>query len=122
MRILVVDDTEDSREVISTMAQWLGHEVVQAKSGMEAIKVAFQKKPDLVLMDLMMPDIDGAQAAGALRQISSFVHVPIVMITAFPQKMTDKPEPVWDAFLKKPIRLEDLTEIINRFRNKPSFD
>lgn len=115
MRILVVDDTDDSREIISAMAEWLGHEVIQARSGMDALRIAIDKHPQLVLMDLMMPDVDGGQTAAALRKISSFVRLPIVMVTAYPEKTGSKPQMVWDAFLRKPVNLEDLTEIIDRF-------
>jgi CheY-like chemotaxis protein len=115
MRILVVDDTEDSRAVIAAMAKWLGHEVVEARSGMEAVRMAFEQHPELVLMDFRMPEIDGVQAAGALRKIASFTHLPIVMITAYPEKITDNSDRVWDAFLRKPITLEDVTAVIERF-------
>ena len=91
MRILVVDDTEDTREVIGAMARWLGHDVIEARSGMEAVKLAFEKRPELVLMDFLMPEIDGVRAAGALRQIASFTRLPIVIITAYPEKMVNNP-------------------------------
>lgn len=115
MRILIIDDTNDSRDTICAMAEWLGHEVILAKNGMEAVRIAIDKHPELVLMDLMMPDSDGEQAAAALRKISSFVRLPIVMVTAYPDKAGSKPQVVWDAFLRKPVNLEDLTEIIDRF-------
>lgn len=67
-------------------------------------------------MDLMMPDVDGAQAAAALRSISPTRHLPIVLITAFPAKLTDQiRERGWDGLLIKPFNLHDLERVIARF-------
>ena len=114
MRILVVDDTPDAREVISAMAEALGHEVIQAHNGMEAVKAAVANSPELVLMDLMMPEVDGAQASAALRNISTCVDLPIVLVTAFPQEV-DTGMHHWDAFLKKPFSVGDLERVIEQF-------
>ncbi len=85
MRVLFVEDTADSREVCRVMLETLGHEVIEATNGKEALRTAIKQSPDLVLMDLSMPEVDGFQAISALRSISSFNRIPIIAITAYPQ-------------------------------------
>ena len=69
MRILIVEDTVDSRVVFKTMLESLGHEVLEADGGKVAISIAANNKPDLVLMDLRMPGCDGLIGTGAMRTI-----------------------------------------------------
>ena len=116
MRILVVDDTQDVRQTIAEMAISLGHEVIEVDNAIAAVKLAATNPPDLALMDLMMPDVDGAQAAAALRSISPTRNLPIVLITAFPAKLTRQiRERPWDGLLIKPFSLNDLERVIARF-------
>lgn len=115
MRILIVDDTEASLEIISNMARSLGHEVIEARDGMEAVKSAVEKLPHLVLMDVRMPGVDGMQAAAAIRNISPLDSLPIVMMSALPQEASTEPQRHWDGFLKKPLDLDDLSDVIDRF-------
>src|SRR5688572_3006297 len=70
MRVLVVEDTDDVRELLKRMLETLGHEVSEAAGGRAALAVALKEQPDLILMDLSMPDVNGLQATGALRAIS----------------------------------------------------
>ena len=117
MRILLVEDTDDNREAYRLMLEMMGHEVVEATNGKEAIKVALKKIPDLVLMDLSMPEVDGFQATAALRAITPFTQVPIIAITAYPPNYwRNKAEDAGcDAYLQKPFSPEVLSATINSF-------
>ena len=117
MRILVVDDTDDTRELYRRMLQKLGHEVIEAANGKEALKVAIKQSPDLILMDLSMPEVDGVQATSALRSIPSFSKVPIIAITADPPShWREKAEDVGcDEYLQKPFGPDELSAILNGF-------
>jgi two-component system cell cycle response regulator DivK len=110
---------KDIRNVIRAMPEKLGHEVVEAAGGTEAIHLALGRGPDMILMDLRMPDVDGCLAAAALRTISSFVRVPFVATTAFPKSLSRAAARAagCDAYLEKPLSLADLTAVLEKFQD-----
>jgi two-component system, sensor histidine kinase and response regulator len=116
MRILLVEDNDDSREVYRKMLERFGHTVVEATNGKEAIKFAIKQNPDMIIMDLSMPEVDGFQAASALRSIKTFSRTPILAITAYPQShWRDKSEDVGcDGFLQKPFTHQDLSAALDK--------
>jgi two-component system alkaline phosphatase synthesis response regulator PhoP len=81
-RILVVDDETRVREMIEFRLRLFGYEVLQAADGREALAVASSEKPDLVLLDVMMPELDGFQVCSRLKQDEGTKHIPVVMLTA----------------------------------------
>jgi two-component system, cell cycle response regulator DivK len=80
-RILVVDDVEDNRELVALYLQE-DYEVVEAGDGREAIAIATEVLPDLILMDLSLPLLTGWEATGQLKQAEATKHIPIVALTA----------------------------------------
>jgi two-component system cell cycle response regulator DivK len=117
VRVLVVEDTEDTRELFRSMLKSLGHEVFEADNGKRGVEIALKEKPDLILMDLRMPAVDGLLGAGALRMIDGFQAVPIIAVTANYSKRTRD-----DAILAgcnecigKPLTRDDLEELIDRY-------
>lgn len=81
-KILIVEDHRDSREALSALFQAFGYEVVEATNGREAIWRAAESLPGLILMDIMMPELDGFDATRAIRAIPGLEHVPIIAVTA----------------------------------------
>jgi CheY-like chemotaxis protein len=81
-KILVVDDEARVREMIEFRLRLFGYEVVQAANGREALSVASSEKPDLVLLDVMMPELDGFQVCSRLKQDEATKAIPVVMLTA----------------------------------------
>lgn len=81
-RILVVDDEARVREMIEFRLRQFGYEVLQASNGRDALAVASREKPDLVLLDVMMPELDGFQVCGRLKQDEATRDIPVVMLTA----------------------------------------
>jgi len=81
-RILVVDDEPRVREMIEFRLRQYGFEVIQAANGREALAVASKEQPDLVLLDVMMPELDGFQVCSRLKQHEATQHIPVVMLTA----------------------------------------
>jgi two-component system cell cycle response regulator DivK len=100
------------------MLEKLGHQTVVALGGMEGIKAALAQDPDVILMDLSMPEIDGLVATAALRTISSFVKIPIVATTAFPERLsrTAALAAGCNVYLEKPLILEDLARVLKQFQ------
>jgi len=82
IRILVVDDDARVREMIEFRLRLFGYEVIQAADGTEALDVATREKPNLVLLDVMMPELDGFQVCTRLKQNDATKDIPVVMLTA----------------------------------------
>jgi two-component system cell cycle response regulator DivK len=82
MIILVAEDTDDIRMMIRVMLENKGHKVVEAANGLEAVELAVSKSPDIILMDLNMPVMDGIEATKHLREHSATSHMPIIAVTA----------------------------------------
>ena len=78
-RLLVVDDEADIRELVRELLERAGHEVVEAAEGAEALRVFYAERPDLVMLDVSMPVLDGWQTLERIRELS---EVPVVMLTA----------------------------------------
>ena len=81
-RILVVDDDRNLRKIIQTNLELAGYDVTTASNGSEAMRILDAMQPDLVLLDVMMPTIDGYEVARRIRRHPSNTHVPIIMLTA----------------------------------------
>ena len=81
--ILVVDDDEDLRALVEVMLRGRGYRVVGAASGAQAYALAVVEPPDLVLMDIGMPDVDGLSTIWRMREDSTLAEIPVVIITAY---------------------------------------
>nr|WP_265263708.1 response regulator [Spirulina subsalsa] len=82
-RILVIDDEDDIREVVQLSLEVSGGwEVFTAASGKEGIEIAKQQRPDVILLDVMMPDLDGMETLHRLRSQGETVEIPVILLTA----------------------------------------
>jgi CheY-like chemotaxis protein len=81
--ILIVDDYSDNRRLLSTWLRAQGYRVIEAENGNEALLQANRTSPDLILMDLTMPGLDGIEATRQIRQRRTFAHTPIFAISAY---------------------------------------
>jgi two-component system, cell cycle response regulator DivK len=82
MKVLIVDDYPDMRDLLGRVLEALGYAVVLASHGKEGLEKAIAEKPNLILMDMMMPIMDGWEAARALRSHPETTKIPILAITA----------------------------------------
>lgn len=80
--VLLVEDNEDNRIIYSTVLRHLGYAVVEAQDGLRAIELAREVKPDIILMDISIPELDGWEATRILRQDPITKDIPIVALTA----------------------------------------
>jgi CheY-like chemotaxis protein len=81
--ILVVDDFDDTRLLLRTWLERKGYRVVEAENGKQAIAEAESKQPDLIIMDVEMPELDGLSATRKIRTLPGAEHVPIVVVSAY---------------------------------------
>jgi len=82
-RILVVEDTEDNRQILRDLLNAAGYELIEAVDGEAGVAMAGQHKPDLVLMDIQLPLIDGYEATRRIKADPSLAHIPIVAVTSY---------------------------------------
>ena len=115
-RILVVEDNPKNLKLVRDVLTHFGYEVIEATSGEAGVRLAHESSPDLILMDLQLPGIDGAEA---LRRIRDGDHrqVPVVAVTAF--AMNDDRERAFesgfDGYVEKPISVRALPQQISDF-------
>lgn len=108
--ILIVDDTTENRKMLAYLLSSLGFQVDEAENGPAALEHVQASKPDLILMDMLMPMMDGLEATRRIRQNETLAHIPIMIISA---TVSDEDQPKWraaggDAFVAKPIKRETL--------------
>ena len=80
--VLIAEDHEDSRDALKTLLDAFGYRVLEAGNGREAVDLALSERPDLILMDMMMPNVDGFQATREIRMVEALRTVPILALTA----------------------------------------
>ena len=114
--ILLVEDNEPSRDALGRRLERRGYHVLPAVDGQQAVALARERTPDLILMDLGLPVIDGWEATRQLKSDAATQHIPIIVLSA--HAMTDDRELALaaggDDFDTKPIRFEQLLEKIER--------
>ena len=116
-RIMVVEDNPKNRKLIRDVLQYWGYEVLEASSGEDGIELATQGQPDLILMDLQLPGIDGHEALRLLRLEPTTRAVPVVAVTAFAMQ-DDRDRAAlsgFDGFLEKPLSVRDLPAQVKAF-------
>jgi signal transduction histidine kinase/DNA-binding NarL/FixJ family response regulator len=108
--ILIVDDVVENREVLASMLGGVGFEVREAANGLDALEQACLTRPDLILMDVMMPVMDGLEAMRAMRQLDDLKTIPIIAVSAS-AGIDDRAKSLVagaNAFLSKPVNQEHL--------------
>lgn len=107
--ILVVDDSPDNLFLVQTILEEEGYEITLAEDGRTALKVINQSPPDLVLLDVMMPEMDGFEVTKRIRQNQDLPFMPILLITAFDQPSVVKGlDTGADDFIRKPVEVDEL--------------
>ena len=113
-RILIVDDSPSQLLGIKRIVEKLGHDTVTAEDGAAGVEAAKRELPDLILMDVVMPNLNGFQATRTISKDPLTAHIPVVLVTTKDQE-TDK---VWGmrqgakAYVTKPIKEDELVETL----------
>ena len=116
--ILVVEDSADTRAIIRLELERWGYTVLEASNGREAIELAGRACPDLILMDLNMPEVDGLTATQVIREYNEHcADVPILAITAYDTFGIEEAarEAGCDAYIRKPLDMPQLERIVSGF-------
>ena len=120
-RILYIEDNFQNRRLVKRLLSKKGYEIIEAEDGLQGIAIAAREKPDLILMDINLPGIDGMEATSRLKSSRDLSHIPIVAVTA--QAMRGDRERIMaagcDDYLQKPIDNEQLINTVRRFIGTP---
>jgi two-component system, cell cycle response regulator DivK len=114
--ILVVEDDDKSRKLVRDLLTVKGYEIIEAETGEEGVRLARERRPGLVLMDIRLPGIDGIQALGRLRGEAATREIPVMAMTASVmagdrQRVLDAG---FDAFHSKPIQIRDFVAAVEQ--------
>lgn len=120
--IAIVDDEPNIVDMLSTFLQIKGYEVRMAYSGVDGLALIQVENPHALLLDLMLPDIDGFEVLARLRAMPVFAALPVLVISARtdPQSRTKAEQAGANAYLTKPVRMAELVEHLDRLLDAPS--
>jgi two-component system, cell cycle response regulator DivK len=112
--VLIVEDSEDARYFMRLELEQLGYRIVEAENGEKAVEVAERERPDIILMDLSLPVMDGIAATERIRSRDGFKTVPVIAVTAHQETdfRADAKAAGFDAYVTKPIDVPWLSELI----------
>jgi two-component system cell cycle response regulator DivK len=112
--ILIVEDNERNRRLVRDVLQFRGYQTIEAETGEDAVRMARERLPALVLMDIQLPGIDGITALGQLRNDPTTRSIPIIAVTA--SAMTHDRQKImaagFDGYQSKPINVKEFLEVV----------
>ena len=118
--ILIAEDHLDSRDALRALLEAFGYRVIVAADGRQAVDMAISEHPDLVLMDIMMPEMDGFEATRALRGDARTANLPIIAVTAMEGAQQLALQAGADDFVRKPVDIRGLVAKVHRYLPPPT--
>jgi CheY-like chemotaxis protein len=116
-KILIIEDNEQNMYLMTFILEKAGHEIIQARDGKEGIRKAHETKPDAILLDIQLPELNGYEVAGELRNNHSLGNVPIIAVTSY--AMVGDKEQILAAgatgYIEKPINPDTFVTQIQEF-------
>lgn len=114
--ILVVDDYLDTRKFMRFLIEVHGHQVIEATNGLEAVESVRKEAPDMIFMDMSMPEMDGLTATRIIREMEGEHKIPIIAFTAYGKQMKDAAlEAGCNELLIKPLEPEILDPVLDKY-------
>jgi two-component system cell cycle response regulator DivK len=114
--ILIVEDNEKNMKLVRDILRHNKYTTLEATSGLDGVRIACESRPDLVLMDIQLPDIDGIEALRRIRQDATLDRLPVIAVSA--SVMPDDQQKIvnsgFDAFVTKPINLKQFLATVQR--------
>ena len=104
-RILVIEDQEDNRRILCDLLTTRGYEIIEATTGLDGVTIAEKERPDLILMDIQLPGIDGYEATRRIKANPTLHQIPIIAVTSYALSGDDAQalEAGCDAYVAKPF-------------------
>ncbi len=117
--VLVVEDNDLNMRLFHDVLEGHGYNVLQAKDGTEGLRMAREQRPDLILMDIQLPDISGLEVTKWLKDDETLKSIPVIAITAFAMAGDEAKirDGGCDAYISKPISIPNFLQTVERFAN-----
>ena len=118
--ILIVEDNENNMMLVRDVLQMKGYTVLEATTGTEGVRLAIGAKPDLILMDIQLPDIDGITALAQIRANEAASKIPMLAVSAsvMPEEKQKIVASGFDAYITKPLNMKSFVETVEKFIGK----
>jgi DNA-binding response OmpR family regulator len=118
--ILVIDDNDDHRELVRRTLTARGYQVFLAADAESGLQLAIEQRPDVLVIDLGLPDVDGQTLIGHLKHMAAFADTPIIACTAWPEETARSMVEVYgcDGYISKPIRTADFADRIASYLHR----
>ena len=116
-RILVIEDTLDNRQIMRDLLTSSGYEVLEARDGLSGVEMAERTKPDLILMDIQLPVLDGYEATRRIKANADLSHIPIIAVTSFALSGDEAKTRAagCDAYVAKPFSPRELLGVVRKY-------
>ncbi|MBC7870145.1 MAG: response regulator [Chitinophagaceae bacterium] len=120
VKILYVEDNEQNMRLVRKILNHAGYEVIEAEDGFSGVEVAVSHMPDLILMDVNLPDITGLEATARIKESPALSHIPVIALTANSTvgSREDALKAGCDDYLSKPFQRDDLLKMVNDYLAK----
>ena len=115
--VLIVEDNELNMKLFHDLLEAQGYQTLQTREGLQALTIARAHRPDLILMDIQLPEISGLEVTKWLKEDDDLRHIPVVAVTAFAMKGDEEKirEGGCEAYIAKPISVVQFLETVDRF-------
>ena len=118
--ILIVEDNEKNRKLVRDVLEYQGYQTIEAGTGEDGVRLARARTPDLILMDIQLPGMDGITALGELRADPGTRAIPVIAVTA--SAMTQDRKKIiaagFDGYQRKPIRVKELMDVVRQMLDR----
>ena len=115
--VLVVEDNELNMKLFHDLLEAHGYNILQTKDGMDALRIAREHKPDLILMDIQLPEVSGLEVTKWIKEDEDLKSIPVIAVTAFAMKGDEEKirEGGCEAYIAKPISVTNFLETVRKF-------
>ncbi|UCH73907.1 MAG: response regulator [Rhodospirillales bacterium] len=115
--ILIVEDNELNMKLFRDLLEAQGYDILETRDGMQALELAREERPDLIVMDIQLPQVSGLEVTKWIKADDNLKHIPVVAVTAFAMKGDEEKirEGGCEAYVAKPISVKDFLSTIERF-------
>ncbi|MEQ8166429.1 MAG: response regulator [Alphaproteobacteria bacterium] len=116
-KVLIVEDNELNMKLFRDLLEAHGYETVQTREGLEALKLAREHSPDLILMDIQLPEVSGLEVTKWIKGDEVLRHIPVIAVTAFAMKGDEQKirDGGCEAYIAKPISVSNFIDTVRKF-------
>ena len=116
-KVMIVEDNELNMKLFHDLLESRGYDIIETRDGMEALKMARTERPDLILMDIQLPEVSGLEVTKWIKEDDDLRAIPIIAVTAFAMKGDEEKirEGGCEAYIAKPISVTNFLETVARF-------